>query len=323
MATPSNRTESPEPRVSVVIPCFNGADLAPRAVESALAQTYPGLEVVVVDDGSTDDLAGALRPYMDRIRLVRHETNRGVADATNTGVAHASGALVTILDHDDWWPPDLVERHAPRVAPKVAIAYDLVRVDAEGVERTGRERSVLSAAAHWPWRSVDKEHIERLWLDAPPLKLLIRRSDFERAGGHDRRFTTVAHDFHFLVKLVASGVTIEVVDEPAGFYQRRSGSLTDQARREAELQVAVEWMEMHASMPRELPLNRAAVEACRRHWRYWRARHAEALIRRSVRSDRGGLVARENLGHVLPALPGVLGLQLAKVRRRLPRAVGT
>ena len=88
------------PTVSVVIPCYNGSDCIADAVTSCLDQTWPSVEVIVVDDGSTDDLDGALERFLDRICLVRKE-NGGVSSARNAGMRAATGELVHFLDGDD------------------------------------------------------------------------------------------------------------------------------------------------------------------------------------------------------------------------------
>lgn len=100
---------SATPLVSVVIPTYNRADYVVAAVESVLAQTYPRVECIVVDDGSTDATAEVLAPFASRAILHRHE-NRGLAGARNTGIRLASGEFVGFLDSDDMWAPRLVER---------------------------------------------------------------------------------------------------------------------------------------------------------------------------------------------------------------------
>jgi len=96
------------PTVSVVIPCYNGSDCIGDAVTSCLEQTWPSVEVIVVDDGSTDDLDAALAPFLDRIRLVRKE-NGGVSSARNAGMRAATGDLVHFLDGDDVLDRDGIE----------------------------------------------------------------------------------------------------------------------------------------------------------------------------------------------------------------------
>jgi glycosyltransferase involved in cell wall biosynthesis len=96
------------PLVSAVIPSYNYGHFLVEAVRSALAQTYPRMEVIVVDDGSTDDTRRRLGPYMGRIRYVYQE-NQGLAAARNTGIRLARGEWIALLDSDDVWHPQKTE----------------------------------------------------------------------------------------------------------------------------------------------------------------------------------------------------------------------
>jgi glycosyltransferase involved in cell wall biosynthesis len=117
--------------VSVVVPAYNSDEFVGEAVESALSQTYPPIEVIVVDDGSTDDTARVLELLGDRIKLVRQE-NAGVAAARNTGIAVARGELFAFLDADDAWVPEKLDRQVQIHAqnPQIGLTHcGLVEVD--------------------------------------------------------------------------------------------------------------------------------------------------------------------------------------------------
>ena len=88
--------------VSAIIPTYNYGKFVTEAVESALAQTYEPLEVIVVDDGSTDNTKQILEPYMSRIRYI-YQKNQGLSAARNTGIAAARGEFIAFLDSDDLW----------------------------------------------------------------------------------------------------------------------------------------------------------------------------------------------------------------------------
>jgi len=93
------------PRVSVVIPTFNRATLVERAIDSVLGQTHSAFEIIVVDDGSTDNTSTTLRnKYSDKL-VVFQQSNRGVSAARNVGIAHATGNWIALLDSDDEWLP--------------------------------------------------------------------------------------------------------------------------------------------------------------------------------------------------------------------------
>lgn len=137
------------PLVTIVIPVYNRRQYIAGAVDSALRQTYPAVEVVVVDDGSTDGTAEILRQYEGRCRILRHEGNRGIAAAKNRGLRASSpeAKYVAILDSDDSYHPAFAERCAGFLErnPKVGFVYtDDVMVDSRG-----REIRKRSAVAPW------------------------------------------------------------------------------------------------------------------------------------------------------------------------------
>ena len=110
-------------RISVVIPCYNGREYLAEAIESALAQTYRNIEVVVVDDGSTDDSAAIMARYRERIVVVRQE-NKGLPAARNAGILASTGDLIAFLDADDWWEPSFLEKTADALSSsKAVLAY--------------------------------------------------------------------------------------------------------------------------------------------------------------------------------------------------------
>jgi len=100
------------PKVSVIIPTYNRAGYVCEAIDSLLAQTYRDFEIVVVDDGSTDDTCEVLRKYGEQIRYVYRE-NGGEATARNTGLRHARGKYIAFLDSDDVFLPWRLESHVP------------------------------------------------------------------------------------------------------------------------------------------------------------------------------------------------------------------
>lgn len=102
------------PLVSVVIPAYRSAQTIGRTIDSLLAQTRPADEILVIDDGSPDDLATALAPYGERVKLVR-QANGGAASARNHGIDRAMGELIAFVDADDFW-----ERH--KLERQVAVA---------------------------------------------------------------------------------------------------------------------------------------------------------------------------------------------------------
>jgi glycosyltransferase involved in cell wall biosynthesis len=129
-ALPSTRN----PLISVVIPTYNYGRFVTFALESVLAQTYRNFEVIVVDDGSTDDTRQRLAPYMDRCRYL-YQRNQGLSAARNTGIRAAQGELIALLDSDDVWHPRKLEFQAAYMSnhPEVGLLASAGLFNSDGV----------------------------------------------------------------------------------------------------------------------------------------------------------------------------------------------
>jgi len=120
------------PLISVIITCYNYARYIGGAIECALAQTYAFKEVIVVNDGSTDDSPRVIARYSDHVRVV-DQTNQGAAAAYNRGFAESTGELIVLLDADDRLHPDALARAAAEWSPRCAkIQWDLGIIDDRG-----------------------------------------------------------------------------------------------------------------------------------------------------------------------------------------------
>ncbi|HMO03823.1 MAG TPA: glycosyltransferase family A protein [Kiritimatiellia bacterium] len=126
----------PTPAVTVVLPAFNRRDLLPRALRSVLEQSFADLELLVVDDGSTDGTPEVAEAVGDpRVRVIRLGVNRGQSVARNTGIAQARGRFIAFQDSDDAWLPGKLARQVDVLErkPEVAMVYgDLERVPVAG-----------------------------------------------------------------------------------------------------------------------------------------------------------------------------------------------
>jgi len=101
-----------KPKVSVIIPTYNRAELLPRAIKSVLEQTYQDFEIIVVDDGSTDNTEEVIKEFQEqdkRIKYIKHDKNKGGSAARNTGIKAAKGKYVAFLDSDDEWLQNKLE----------------------------------------------------------------------------------------------------------------------------------------------------------------------------------------------------------------------
>jgi glycosyltransferase involved in cell wall biosynthesis len=132
-----------EPLVSVILPVWNREEWVARAIGSVLAQSYPRVELVVADDGSTDGTSGVVRSFGRSLTLLT-QPHRGPYAARNLGLRHATGELIAFIDSDDAWYPDRLERQLPLLRdPTVGLVFG----DANQVEYRGTVPSPRSLTA--------------------------------------------------------------------------------------------------------------------------------------------------------------------------------
>jgi len=215
------------PLVSVVMPAWNAAATLERAVRSVLGQTYRRLELILVDDGSTDGtwpLASALAEGDRRIHAVRMDANRGVAAARNRGIALARGECIAFLDSDDWWHPPKLERQVHHMRTSGAA---IVYAPYDRVDRTGR---VLATVRPPPVaRHADMLRGNRIGN---------LTGIYDRRIG-DGRFLPVGHeDYAFWLELVRRAGWAACVPggDPLACYQVHDGSLSADKWRAARWQ---------------------------------------------------------------------------------------
>ncbi len=209
------------PLVSAVIPAYNAAGHLPAAIESVLTQTYAPVEVLVVDDGSSDDTPTVVSSFGERVRYVR-QANQGVSVARNRGIAEAHGEFVALLDADDEWLPRKLESQIRRMIETSATACftDVLLVD----ERSSRDR--ISRCR------LESDLVLGLLLYScivgPPSGLVARRGVFLEVGGFDPRFSQCA-DWDMWIRLAEKG-RIEVVPEPLVRYRMHSTNMSRNVR---------------------------------------------------------------------------------------------
>jgi GT2 family glycosyltransferase len=189
----------------VVLPTRDRATVVGRAVESVLAQTCSDLELIVVDDGSTDETTAMIRSLGDcRLRVVRLDESRGPSRARNEGVARSRAALLAFLDSDDEWLPEKLDHQLARMCedPRVAVVYCRDRrVD----DWTGR-RAPIGAAL--PEGDVSRMLL-RGWNPAFS-SVVLRRSVFQDAGGFDPELPAFT-DHDLLLRIAQMGGSFAAV----------------------------------------------------------------------------------------------------------------
>ena len=241
------------PSFSVVVPMYNAAGTVAEAVESVLGQTVRPLEIIVVDDGSTDDSERSLAPYVSEITLIRKE-NGGGASAFNAGLRTASGDFVAVLDADDAYEPDRIEAFGELGA--ACPDLDLLATDAYlevGGEIVGR----FSAGTPFAYDDQRVGIFDRCFMLNPAL----RRGRVLAIGGEDETLR-IAYDWDCYLRLILAGSRAGFVDRPLYRYRLTSTSLT--GNRAAALRERVTLLEkatasIHIRPEERLPLQRALV----------------------------------------------------------------
>jgi hypothetical protein len=222
----------PAPTFSIVIAAHNAAGTIAEAVESALAQTLPPIEVIVGDDGSTDGTAAALEPYRERIRYFRQE-QRGVASTRNAALKIAQGEFFAVLDADDAFLPGRLEALAALSAARPDL--DLLCTDLV-YEVDGRPAGRFEATCPFDVADQRTAILERCFCAVPAM----RRSSLVRVGGFDEALRT-GSDWECAIRLIHGGAAAGLVEEPLYRYRIHSGSLT--ADRRATLRERIEFLE--------------------------------------------------------------------------------
>ncbi len=257
------------PFFSVVVPAYNAADYIAECIESVLAQTDPDLELIVVDDGSTDDTAARVLHYQSdqRLRLVQR-ANGGLAAARNTGIRVAGGQWVAFLDADDRWCPEKLAAHrriiehygqeqSIDVDRSLSVTYDCaVFIDAMG-QRTG---------LHMAW--TDKPLTpERLLLKnylGNGSTSVVKRSVLETYGGFDENLKRMV-DHELWVRLSHAGHQFQYVPDILTEYRMHSNSLTADTERMLQgVEVFLQQIALYA--PASVARLRPLVLACTHRW---------------------------------------------------------
>jgi glycosyltransferase involved in cell wall biosynthesis len=260
------------PTFSVVIPAYQAAAWVGDAVASALDQTLPAKEVIVCDDGSTDDIDSALAPYRERIVVVRQE-NRGLPAAKNAAAARATGDFVAILDADDVYLPGRLEAMARLAAEQPEL--DILATDVL-LERDGEPAGRFTEGNPFP--PVEEQRtaiLERsfIWSGSA-----VRRSRLLEVGGFDES-VDCADDWDCWRRLIFTGSRVGMVDEPLARYRLHAASMT--ADRARDLRARVDILERAGADPTLTPGERLVL---RRSLRRARPRALIAEAKRAVRT---------------------------------------
>jgi len=222
------------PRVSVVIPCFNLGRFLNEAIGSVSAQTFSNFDIVVVDDGSSDDdtlrVLGGLRG--PKIRVVR-SPNRGLSAARNLGVRESTGDYICSLDADDQLEPTWLERAVTLLDADPALAFVSHWLEAFGDEQ-------------WYWKPARCDLGMLLDFNVINGAAVVRRSVLDSVGGFDETMRDGCEDWEFWIRVMEHGYRGVILPEVLYRYRRRRDSMSNEMNRtDRHLQLYAELVEKH------------------------------------------------------------------------------
>lgn len=197
------------PKVSVVIPCYNQGQFLDEAVASILAQTYQDFEIIVVNDGSTDEVSTRILRAFDKPRTkVIHTANQGLPSARNNGIAQASGKYILPLDADDKIADTYMEKAVAALDDNANLGIVYCEAEFFGA-RTGK------------WEMEEYGFPKILLGNMIFCAGFYRRSDWEKVNGYDPAMKLGFEDYEFWVALACLGREVYRIPEVLFFYRQR------------------------------------------------------------------------------------------------------
>ena len=209
------------PAVSIIIPTYNRGHVLGRAIQSVLAQTYQDFDLIIIDDGSTDETEKLVKSFnSEMIRYIRHNENKGPAAARNTGIQLASGDYIAFLDSDDEWMPEKLEKQM-RIFEKAPLEVGIVHTGFV-MTRNNKKRYIRSGGI----ASKDGGVFSNLRKgdSVLPSTTLVKVECFKRAGVFDERFSPIEDSELFL--RMSRYYQFKCVNEPLVIYYLQPDSIS-------------------------------------------------------------------------------------------------
>ena len=206
------------PLVSIIIPCYNKAHYLGETLDSVAAQTYPDIEVIVVDDDSPDHTKEVVEDWQGRMPNLHylHQPNQGPSAARNNGIRASHGKYVMALDADDRLAPNYVEKCANYLQqhPEVKLVYS---------------RADMFGQYNQPWDLPDYSHYELLWKNMVNYCAMYRRTDFDLTPGYNTNMVKGLEDWDFWLTFLKPRDKVHRIDEVLFHWRTQPVSRTTDA----------------------------------------------------------------------------------------------
>ena len=211
-----------KPLVSVIMPVYNSDDYIGQAIESVLSQDYQNFELVLVDDGSTDNTREVIQRYTDSRIKYLHQENKGVSSARNMGIRHAQGQYIMPLDADDMMASASMTKHLEEF--EMHPEADLVYSDVLLIDESCNPLRVMTKPEYQDRKSLIRD-LFRAGHPIVPFRLGIRRSVFDKIGFYDEHLL-VGEDYDMMRRFVKAGLKAHHLGEAMHLRRVQSKSLT-------------------------------------------------------------------------------------------------
>ncbi len=209
-----------KPLVSIIIPCYNDAQYIEQSVNSALNQSYPNKEVILVDDGSNEETKAVLKKLAPRITKLITQENQGQSAARNVGIKEVKGDYILVLDSDDFIEPTFSEK-----AIAVFENKKNIKLVSCYVNRFNDDKNKAV------YKSTGGDFKGFLLNNQISGGCLFLKSDFERINGYDELMRKGFEDWEFYIRLLKDGGIAYVIPEPLFNYRLRNDSTTSKANK--------------------------------------------------------------------------------------------
>ena len=216
------RLYNPAVKVSIVLPTYNGAAFIRKSIDSCLGQSFKNVELIIVDDGSRDNVFSIVESYKDsRLKCIRHDQNRGLPEALNTGFRHSTGEYLTWTSDDNYYALNAIEEMVRFLHTYKHV--DLVYAESYIIDEKDTCESHKILRTHPPdWLRID---------DGIGACFLYKRKIYETVGDYNPKFFKV-EDYEYWVRVWKNNFVMQRLLRPLYYYRFHGGTLTAKYRQE-------------------------------------------------------------------------------------------
>ena len=241
-------------KVSIIVPVYNGKQYIESAIHSLLGEDFTNFEIIIVDDGSTDETSNLIKKNFGSSILLVRKTNGGACSAINEGVRHSTGEYIAFCDQDDIWDSTKLKKQVDYLEshPAVGMVYSDAFVIDENGHRLGKTwmESRRVEYVDGGYEECAMRLFERNFICAP-LVVMIRKSVIEEIGPFNERFSS-AYDYEYWFRVLEGGVSIGFIDEPLASWRTHGGQESGRVRKQKRMMLGI-WWEFFKRKP-EFPL---------------------------------------------------------------------